>query len=84
MHEHDGLKYGVFDEVNTSPAYRRRGIAQALITHMLAEFASQGCTEARLHTDAGNRMGARSLYEKLGFVTVKTFPRYRKSIPDEN
>lgn len=80
IQENAGVKYGVFDEVNTSRGYRRRGIAQALMTHMLAEFAAQGCTEARLHTDAGNRNGARSLYEKLGFVTLKTFPRYRKAL----
>jgi ribosomal protein S18 acetylase RimI-like enzyme len=80
LHEYDGVRYGVVDELDVHPDFRRRGVAQALMIDALRRFQSEGAAMARLHTDDGNRNGAKSLYEKIGFRRVKTFPRYRKAI----
>lgn len=71
---------GYIDEVSVHGAYRRQGIAQALMLYALAELHAHGVQRVRLHTDASNRHGARSLYEKIGFSVVKEFPRYRKPL----
>ena len=71
---------GYIDEVSVDGAYRRQGIAQALMLYALADLHEHGVQRIRLHTDANNRHGARSLYEKIGFSVVKEFPRYRKPL----
>jgi ribosomal protein S18 acetylase RimI-like enzyme len=71
---------GYIDEVSVDGAYRRQGIAQALLLYALADLHERGVQRVRLHTDANNRHGARSLYEKIGFSVVKEFPRYRKPL----
>ena len=71
---------GIIDEVSVDPAYRRRGLAQALLVHALTDLQRRGIRRIRLHTDAANPTGARSLYEKLGFSTIKTYERYRKPL----
>ncbi|GHO78841.1 hypothetical protein KSD_66120 [Ktedonobacter sp. SOSP1-85] len=72
--------WGYIDEVSVERTYRRQGIAQALILYALAALRERGVQRVRLHTDANNRHGARSLYEKIGFSVTKEFPRYRKSL----
>jgi ribosomal protein S18 acetylase RimI-like enzyme len=69
---------GIVDDLVVSPAYKRRGLAQIMLTECLLVMKERGVKRIRLHTDATNRHGARSLYEKLGFQTIKLFPRYRK------
>jgi mycothiol synthase len=71
---------GYIDEVSVDGAHRRQGIAQALMLYALAGLHERGVQRVRLHTDASNRHGARSLYEKIGFLVVKEFPRYRKPL----
>lgn len=69
---------GMIDNVVVSPSYKRLGLAQTLMTYAMIAFNEHGIQRIRLHTDASNRHGAMSLYEKLGFRVLKTFPRYRK------
>lgn len=69
---------GIIDDVIVSPAYKRRGLAHALTIESIIAMRARGANRIRLHTDASNRHGARSLYEKLGFHVIKLFPRYRK------
>jgi len=71
---------GYIDEVSVEGTYRRQGIAQALILYTLAALSKRGVQRVRLHTDANNRHGARSLYEKIGFSVTKEFLRYRKPL----
>jgi mycothiol synthase len=71
---------GYIDEVSVDRRYRRQGIAQALMLYVLAVLRERGVQRVRLHTDANNRHGARSLYEKIGFSVAKEFPRYRKPL----
>ncbi|MBO0777324.1 MAG: GNAT family N-acetyltransferase [Ktedonobacteraceae bacterium] len=71
---------GYIDEVSVDRRYRRQGIAQALMWYVLTALRERDVQRVRLHTDANNRHGARSLYEKMGFSVVKEFPRYRKPL----
>lgn len=65
-------------EVSVRPAYRRYGLARALLTRALLELRARGIVAVRLHTMAEFPTRAVDLYRSLGFETVKTFPRYRK------
>jgi len=70
---------GIIDEVSVRPAWRRRGLARALLTHALRDLQSRGVAVIRLFTGAEFPTRARDLYTSLGFRVVKEFPRYRKS-----
>ncbi len=59
----------------THPDHRGRGVAGALLQHVLAEAARAGCTMATLEVRAGNRP-AIALYERAGFKTVHVRARY--------
>jgi ribosomal protein S18 acetylase RimI-like enzyme len=74
----DGTRVMHIDEVHTLPPYRRRGIARALLVEALRQCEALKVNFARLHTDANNGRGAKSLYTQIGFRELKTFPRYRK------
>lgn len=70
---------GEIDEVSVRPAYRRRGLARALMTRALLELQARDVAVVRLHTVSEFPTQARSLYEALGFRILKRLPRYRKS-----
>jgi [ribosomal protein S18]-alanine N-acetyltransferase len=61
--------------VATSPACRRRGVADALMRHVFARARSQGLTSAFLEVRVGN-IEAINLYRKFGFTVVSRRPRY--------
>lgn len=48
------------------PAYRRRGLARALLQHVFHHFAAAGMKRVGLGVDAENPTGAVSLYEQAG------------------
>ena len=49
---------------------RRRGLAQALLTHAFADFASDGRTSVALEVEAQSLTGATRVYERVG-MTVR-------------
>jgi len=51
----------------TRPAYRRRGLAESILTQLLAEAKARNCRKIMLHA---TEMG-RPLYRKLGFADSK-------------
>jgi len=58
--------------VYTAPAWRRRGVAEALVRRALAWAEARGCSSVALHaSDAG-----RGLYERLGFRPTTEMRRY--------
>ncbi|HWV23867.1 MAG TPA: GNAT family N-acetyltransferase [Thermomicrobiales bacterium] len=73
---------GVIHEVVVRKAYRRRGIASALLIDSLNALIDAGVTQNRLFTDADNGSGARSLYESLGFREVKRHFLCRRPVDD--
>jgi ribosomal-protein-alanine N-acetyltransferase len=61
--------------VATAPAFRRRGVAAALMRHVFAQARRQGIESAFLEVRVGNT-GAIDLYHKFGFSVVARRPRY--------
>jgi ribosomal protein S18 acetylase RimI-like enzyme len=68
LHGHDCGLYAV----GTAPTHRRRGIAQALVGHALADAARRGARTATLQSTP---MG-RPLYESLGFTAVGRYEEW--------
>ncbi|MEV4411679.1 GNAT family N-acetyltransferase [Catellatospora sp. NPDC049609] len=73
---------GVVDSpwVAVRPAYRRRGLASALLARSLASMREHGVTTACLRTVAENPHGTVSLYERAGYQVVQRLPRFRKPL----
>lgn len=69
----------VIDEVSVRPAWRRKGLARAMLTRAINRLLVKGPMVIRLFTGAEFRTRARDLYASMGFRVVKTFGRYRKS-----
>lgn len=59
----------------THPQWRRRGLAEWLLTKMLEEMRGVGTHEVTLEVRAGN-IAAQELYKKLGFEEVGRRKRY--------
>ena len=60
----------------------RRGIATALLEHVLADVIGAGALQATLEVRRSN-IAALRLYERLGFVVAAVRPKYY-SDPDED
>lgn len=67
--------------VAVDPAYRRRGIAAALLRRAIAECRVRGMVSAWLEVRAGNK-AAIALYGDLGFVVEGTRRRYYRDGED--
>lgn len=65
-----GLKAFV-DHLVVDPAWRRRGIARALMQHAIGQAAAAGASRIDL-TANSEKDAARSLYESLGFKLRET------------
>lgn len=65
-------------EVSVGVAHQRRGLAGTLMLQALHELKRRGVKEVWIGTRRENPSQAWRQYEKLGFRTVKTFPRWRK------
>ncbi len=75
----EGGRAEVF-EVSVRPAWRRRGLARALLLRALCTLRTRGVETIRLRTVAEFRTRAKDLYRSAGFHVVKEFPRYRKPL----
>jgi ribosomal protein S18 acetylase RimI-like enzyme len=71
-------KRGWLDSVFTRRAWRKRGIAAALIARSLHVLADRGVRVAVLGVDADNPSGALRLYESAGFHTTERGTAWRK------
>lgn len=71
-------RVGLYDVV-TAPGARRRGLARALCTRLLARAHAAGARVAHLQVDAANP-AARALYATLGFVDAYSY-HYRVREP---
>jgi ribosomal protein S18 acetylase RimI-like enzyme len=61
---------GEFEPVGTRPAYRRRGMARAVLLEGLRRLQARGCETAIVWTD-GDNAGGQALYESVGFRPVQ-------------
>jgi mycothiol synthase len=78
-----GIKRGWLEHVSVRRAWRKRGLASALMARSMRRLRELGLTEAALGADAENLSGAVRLYESLGFGRVRTAAGYRKDLTIE-
>ena len=64
--------------ITTHHAYRRRGIATALIGAALSEAVAQGFETASLDVDTDNPSGALRVYERAGFTVTHSTTTYTR------
>jgi ribosomal protein S18 acetylase RimI-like enzyme len=78
--EEYGRRRGYPEHVSVRGAWRRKGIARALLVRALRALRDRGMEEAALdvHTDNPNR--ALTLYESVGFRVTELFAWYRKRL----
>jgi mycothiol synthase len=77
--EAHGFRRGWLSSVFTRRAWRRRGVAGALIGRSLRLLRERGMDAAMLSVDADNPSGALGLYEAAGFVVHDRFVALRKA-----
>jgi ribosomal-protein-alanine N-acetyltransferase len=70
----------VLDEMHVmilavAPAWRRRGIAQHMLSEAMEQARQADCARATLEVRASN-VGAQQLYYRLGFAPVGVRPKY--------
>lgn len=63
-------------------AWRRKGLALALLHHTFAEYQSRGKKKVSLHVDASSLTGATKLYEKAGMHKDHQWDIYEKVLRD--
>ncbi|MFF9349305.1 GNAT family N-acetyltransferase [Streptomyces sp. NPDC014734] len=65
-----GRPFGYVGAVGTRRAWRGRGLARTLLTHVLRGFRAAGHELAVLDVDADSPTGALGLYQRLGFTAT--------------
>lgn len=75
-----GLARGWLASVFTRRAWRRRGLAAALIGKSLELLRERGLTSAALGVDADNPLGALGLYETAGFEIHERFTAWQRPL----
>lgn len=66
--------------MRTHPEHVRRGVAELLLNHIVAEARARGLTRLSLETGSGPAFDpALALYRKHGFVDGEAFADYRPS-----
>lgn len=75
-----GIRRGWLDSVFTRRAWRRRGLARALIVRSLHLLRERGMEIAALGVDADNPSGALGLYESVGFVVYDRMTAWRRQL----
>jgi ribosomal protein S18 acetylase RimI-like enzyme len=68
--------------VGVRPAWRRRGIALALLQQSFGELYQRGKRRVGLEVDAQNPTGATRLYEKAGMAVESRYDFYQKELRD--
>lgn len=75
-----GIRRGVLASVFTRRAWRRRGLATALIARSLTVLREHGVTTAALGVDADNQNGALGMYERMGFEVDERSTAWRRPL----
>ncbi len=71
---------GWVNTLGVRPAWRRRGIAHALLRHAFREFYRSGKRRVALGVDAASLTGATRVYERAGMRPVRTWVSYEKEL----
>jgi len=67
---------GFVKDLAVRPAFRGRGLGEALLRAVFAEFARRGVGQVRLKVDASNPTGAVRLYRRVGMEEVRRHAVY--------
>jgi len=78
--EHHGRARGALATVWTAAAWRRRGIARALLARSLVRLRERGMTSAYIGVDGANPNQAMDLYSSLGFEVATSTIDWRKPL----
>ncbi|WP_443970180.1 GNAT family N-acetyltransferase [Sphingobium sp. CR28] len=71
---------GEIKSMRTHPDFLRRGVAQALLDHLIEEARNMGVTRLALETGSGPAFDpALTLYRRRGFTDAEAFGDYKKS-----
>ncbi len=71
---------GWIKDVGVRPAWRRRGIAVAMLERSFGSFFARGVTSVALGVDSQNQTGATYLYERAGMSVVRGFAIFEKEL----
>jgi mycothiol synthase len=71
---------GWVGQLGVRRAWRKRGLATALLCASMRAFKAEGLDYATLGVDAENLTGALAIYERVGFVPVKRFIAFAKAV----
>ena len=77
---HRDPERGKINDLGVRPAWRRRGIGQALLSHAFAELKRRGIKGAALNVDTGNKSGAPALYQRAGMRSAQASHTYVKEL----
>ncbi len=66
-------------QMGVRPAWRRRGLASALLSEVMRSFQAEGLPYAWLSVNVYNPQATR-VYQRLGFVCAKRYTSFRKTI----
>jgi ribosomal protein S18 acetylase RimI-like enzyme len=66
--------------VGTRRAYRKRGIAEALLRHAFGAFWQRGRKDVSLYVDSSSPTGATRLYERVGMHVQRQYVQYEKEL----
>ena len=75
-----GRQEGGMEDINIVRAWRKRGVASALMAEAMRRYRQAGLEYAMLSVDTANPTGALGLYETLGFRAVRRAVNYCKRI----
>lgn len=77
---HRDPERGIINDLGVRPAWQRRGIGQALLSHAFAELQRRGIKGAALNVDTGNKSGAPELYKRAGMRSAQASHTYIKEL----
>ena len=80
VNEHKGIQEGWIEDLAVRRAWRKRGVATALLCASMRAFQEAGMDYAGLGVDAENLTGALRLYERLGFSVVQRQLVFQKTV----
>jgi mycothiol synthase len=69
--EHIGEDIGYIHSLGVRPAWRGRGLGEALLRRAFSQLYERGIRACRLGVDASNETGAARLYERVGMRSVR-------------
>ncbi len=78
--EATGVREGWVGQLGVRRAWRRRGLATALLVRSMEAFRAAGLEAATLGVDTENPTGALGIYERVGFRPIRRFVRLRRPL----